>query len=139
MSFTSVVRSVAAPALALALLASALPALAEGDAPAPAARKVVNVNQASAAELARLPRVGEKLAERIVAYRQEHGPFKRAEGLMEVKGIGEKMFAVLEPYVALSGQTTLTEKVSKAKGRSGSKASKTARASGSGEPGTSGR
>ncbi|KAA0253996.1 MAG: helix-hairpin-helix domain-containing protein [Acidobacteria bacterium] len=100
---------------------------------------MVNVNQASAAELARLPRVGEKLAERIVAYRQEHGPFKRAEGLMEVKGIGEKMFAVLEPYVALSGQTTLTEKVSKAKGRSGSKASKTARASGSGEPGTSGR
>lgn len=119
MSFTSLVRPFA-PALVLALASAvALPARAEGEG-APSGQKVVNVNQAGAAEISRLPRVGPKLADRIVAHRSENGPFKRAEGLMEVKGIGEKMFATLKPYVALSGPTTLTEKVSSAKKRSGS-------------------
>ena len=70
------------------------------------------MNQASADELARLPRVGPSLAGKIVAHREKNGPFKRAEDLMEVAGIGEKMFASLKPYVAVSGPTTLTEKVS---------------------------
>lgn len=122
MSPKAIARTFVAPALALALLAiSAAPAAAaEADAAAPA-KKVVNVNQASADELARLPRVGAKLADRIVAYRTQHGPFKRPEDLMSVKGIGEKMFTSLRPYVATSGQTTLTEKVSSAKSRSGGK------------------
>lgn len=89
-------------------------------APAPAetdtGRKTVNINQASATELARLPRVGAKLAGRIVTHRSQQGPFKRAEDLMAVKGVGEKMFASLKPYLAVSGSTTLTEKVSSAKG-----------------------
>ena len=51
------------------------------------------MNQASADELARLPRVGPSLAGKIVAHREQNGPFKRAEDLMEVAGIGEKMFA----------------------------------------------
>lgn len=88
--------------------------------PAPAetetGRKTVNVNQASADEIARLPRVGSKLAVRIVTHRSQHGPFKRAEDVMAVKGVGEKMFASLKPYLAVSGSTTLTEKVSSAKG-----------------------
>jgi competence ComEA-like helix-hairpin-helix protein len=70
------------------------------------------VNQASADELARLPRVGPSLAGKIVAHRQQHGPFKRVEDLMEVQGIGEKMFAGLKPWVSVAGPTTLTEKVS---------------------------
>jgi competence protein ComEA len=89
-------------------------------APAPAetetSRKTVNINQATADELARLPRVGSKLAGRIVTHRSQHGPFKRAEDLMAVKGVGEKKFASLKPYLAVSGSTTLTEKVSSAKG-----------------------
>ncbi len=113
MTLRPIVRALTVPILGLAL---ALPALAEGEAPA---HKTVNVNQASAAELAKLPRVGPKLAERIVAHRTQHGAFKRAEDLMEVKGVGEKMFALLKPYVSLSGPTTLAEKVS-----SGSRASK---------------
>jgi competence protein ComEA len=119
MSLTSIVRSLAASAVVVALAgATALPARAEGDAPA---QKVVNVNQAASTELARLPRVGPKLADRIVSHRGENGPFKRAEGLMEVKGIGEKMFATLKPYVAVSGPTTLTEKVSSAKSKGSGK------------------
>ena len=98
----------------VALLASAASAPAADNAaasPAPA-KKTVNVNQASADELARLPRVGPSLAGKIVAHREQNGPFKRAEDLMEVKGIGEKMFASLKPYVSVSGPTTLTEKLS---------------------------
>ena len=106
----------AARTLALALglvavLAAASPALAADEAAAPA-KKVVNVNTASADELARLPRVGPSLAGKILTHRQQHGPFKRPEDLMEVKGIGEKMFASLKPFVSVSGPTTLTEKIS---------------------------
>ena len=98
----------------VALLASAASAPAADNAaasPAPA-KKTVNVNQASADELARLPRVGPSLAGKIVSHREKNGPFKRTEDLMEVTGIGEKMFALLKPYVSVSGPTTLTEKLS---------------------------
>jgi competence protein ComEA len=48
-----------------------------------------------------LPRVGAKTAERIVTFRKQHGGFQRPEELMNVKGIGEKSFAKLKPYLAL--------------------------------------
>ena len=95
----------------VALVAAATPALGADEAAAPG-KKVVNVNTASADELARLPRVGPSLAGKIVAHREKNGPFKRAEDLMEVAGIGEKMFASLKPFVAVAGPTTLTEKLS---------------------------
>jgi competence protein ComEA len=79
-----------------------------GDAAGPS--KKVNINTATAAELAFLPRLGPKVAERIVEHRKEK-PFARPEDLMEVKGIGEKLFVTLKPYVAVSGPTTLTTKV----------------------------
>lgn len=111
MPFRPIVRALVVPVLGLSLSGiAAHPALAEGEA-APA-RKVVNINQASAEELQRLPRVGPKLAERIVLHRKDHGAFKRPEDLMQVKGVGEKYFATLKPYVAVSGPTTLAEKVS---------------------------
>jgi competence protein ComEA len=81
--------------------------------------KKININQASAKEFSNLPRIGTKQAERIVEYRKEHGNFTRVEDLMEVKGVGEKLFTTLKPYLALSGPTTLTEKVS-SKGSRGS-------------------
>jgi competence protein ComEA len=71
----------------------------------------VNINTGSAAEIGRLPRVGAKLADRIVTHRTQHGPFKRVEDLMEVKGVGEKMFVSLKPYLSVAGQTTLAAKV----------------------------
>lgn len=75
------------------------------------ARKVVNVNTADAAQLALLPRVGPSVAQKIVDFRKENGPFKSAEDLMLVQGIGEKTFQLLKPYLAVSGETTLKEKV----------------------------
>lgn len=88
--------------------------------------KKVNINQASATELALLPRVGIKQAERIVEYRKAHGQFGRIEELMEVKGVGEKLFSQLKPYVMLSGPTTLASKVSSRGTRGGSVGKKTA-------------
>ena len=88
MALRPLARTLIVPVLGLSLSGlSSAPAAAE----APAPGKVVNINQASATELARLPRVGQKLADRIVAHRAQHGPFRRAEDLMEVKGVGEKL------------------------------------------------
>lgn len=97
-------RTVLTLALAAALAGEAL-ALAA----APAAK--VNINTATVQELQLLPRVGPSLAQRVVDFRAANGPFKSAEELMRVKGIGEKSFALLEPYVAVSGETTLKEKM----------------------------
>ena len=52
----------------------------------------VNINKASAEELTQLKGVGEKYAEAIVHYREEHGLFKQAEDIMKVPGIGPKTF-----------------------------------------------
>ena len=59
--------------------------------PAAFAGKAVNVNAASASELAdSLDGIGDAKAQAIVAYRTAHGAFKSAEALVEVKGIGLK-------------------------------------------------
>jgi competence protein ComEA len=104
------IRSATIAALLLAAASAASAGDAETAAPAPAGGKV-NINQATAAQLALLPRIGEKVADRIVDYRQQHGNFARPEDLMEVKGIGEKLFVLLKPYVTVSGPTTVTEKI----------------------------
>jgi competence protein ComEA len=59
----------------------------------------LNLNTATAAQLETLPRIGPKMAERILAFRAEHGPFRRVQDLTRVRGIGEKTLARLEPYL----------------------------------------
>ncbi|HEX7830212.1 MAG TPA: helix-hairpin-helix domain-containing protein [Thermoanaerobaculia bacterium] len=103
LSLTLIVLTFASAAFA----ADAEPA---GNNTAPSAG-VVNINTADAAQLALLPRVGEKAAERIIAYRTEHGPFKKTSELMQVKGIGAKTFENLQSYITVEGRTTLTAKV----------------------------
>jgi competence ComEA-like helix-hairpin-helix protein len=72
---------------------------------------VVNINTADASQLSLLPRVGKTVAERIIAYRTEHGPFKKAADLMQVKGMGAKTFELVSPYVSVDGKTTLSSKI----------------------------
>jgi competence protein ComEA len=84
-------------ALALGL---ALPLPATPDRPPRAPQRPVNLNTATVTELMQLPRVGQKTAERILAFRREHGGFQRPEELMNVKGIGEKSFAKLKPFLS---------------------------------------
>ncbi len=50
----------------------------------------ININTATVEELTELKNVGDKTAERIVAYRKANGPFKSPHDLTNVKGIGEK-------------------------------------------------
>lgn len=94
-------------ALALAL---ALPLSAGGPRAAQGPQRPVNLNTATVTELMQLPRIGQKTAERIVAFRKEHGGFQRPEELMNVKGIGEKSFAKLRPHLALGSATPAAPK-----------------------------
>jgi competence protein ComEA len=61
----------------------------------------VNLNSAGAEELAELPKVGPVLAQRIVDWRKEHGPFKTVEELDAVDGVGPKMLETLLPLVTV--------------------------------------
>lgn len=79
--------------------------------PAGAADGVVNINTADAAALSLLPGVGPSTAGRIVEFRTENGEFESPTDLMLVRGIGERSFERMRPYVAIEGETTLTEKV----------------------------
>ena len=60
---------------------------------------LLNLNTASAQELRTLPNIGERMAERIVDYRTEHGDFTSVDALQEVKGIGPKTIDQLRPFV----------------------------------------
>ena len=64
----------------------------------------INVDQATASELERLPRIGPILAVRIVTDRRQRGPFGSLEGLDRVRGIGPKVLEALRPYVTFSGR-----------------------------------
>ncbi|KJE26157.1 competence ComEA helix-hairpin-helix repeat region domain protein [Geobacillus kaustophilus] len=59
----------------------------------------VAVNTATEEELMQLPGIGPAKAKAIIAYREEHGPFRRAEDLLNVTGIGEKTLEKLKPYL----------------------------------------
>jgi competence protein ComEA len=67
----------------------------------------LNLNSASVAQLEALPGIGRATAERIVEYRQKNGAFKKAEDLMNVRGIGEKSFLKLKPLVTVAAARTV--------------------------------
>lgn len=58
----------------------------------------ININTADAHELQRLPGIGEKRAQDIIAYREEHGPFETVDELDEVSGIGPGILEGLLEY-----------------------------------------
>jgi competence protein ComEA len=61
----------------------------------------VSLNTASREELEKLPGIGPALAARIVEHRQRYGRFRRAEHLLVVRGISERRFLQLRPYVTV--------------------------------------
>ena len=90
---------IAASALSLALMGSAF------------AAEKVNVNTADAATLDRvLVNVGPTKAEAIVAYRKAHGPFRSAEQLAQVDGIGLKTVEKNRETILVGGAPAATSK-----------------------------
>ena len=113
--------------LAAALVGSAAAATQEQAGPAPAGSVVeaaqaatgetpeppsgvVNVNTATLQQLELLPGIGPSRAQAIVEYRERH-PFRRAEDLLSIRGIGRATLNRMLPYVAVEGETTLTRAV----------------------------
>ena len=60
---------------------------------------MININTADKAELMKLPGIGEKKAEDIIAYRESHGPFKAIEDIKKISGIKEAAFAKIRDLV----------------------------------------
>ena len=63
----------------------------------------VNINTADAQMLSLLPGIGEVLAQRIIDYRTEHGPFSKPEDLLFVEGIGDIRLKEILDYITVGG------------------------------------
>ena len=75
---------------------------AKPPAAAPAADRVINLNTATATDIATLPGIGPKTAELIVQYREKNGNFKKIEEVMNVRGVGEKTFLKLKDRLTVA-------------------------------------
>jgi competence protein ComEA len=118
----------------------------------------IDINTATEQELAGLDGIGPAKAKAIVAYRKANGPFKQAEDLMKVSGIGEKTFqnnksriavggSSVRPSVSAGGKTEVKSTAATGAGKktgvsgnqSGSSASKTATGTAAKKSGTTTR
>lgn len=63
---------------------------------------VININIASADELSYLEGIGPVLAERIVEYREQYGPFESIDQIMNVEGVGEGKYKAIKDYICVS-------------------------------------
>ncbi len=61
----------------------------------------INVNIADAKTLSLLPGIGPKTAEKIIAYREKNGPFKRVEDLRKVNGIGKSKLKRIHKFLSI--------------------------------------
>jgi len=59
----------------------------------------IDLNKATWAELTLLPEISETMARRVVEYRNVHGSFEALDEIKDVKGIGPRTFARIEPYL----------------------------------------
>lgn len=64
----------------------------------------LDINRATAEDFTTLPGIGPELARRIVAYREKHGPFKRVEDLLVIKGMGRKKWRAIRPYLRIGNE-----------------------------------
>jgi competence protein ComEA len=63
--------------------------------------KPLNLNTATADQLAQLPGIGPKTAQSIVDFRKASGPFRRVEDLLAIRGISRRKLEALRPYVTV--------------------------------------
>jgi competence protein ComEA len=79
---------------------------------AASSQQLIDINTATQAELETLPGVGPSKARAVIEFRTRR-PFKRAEDIMKVKGIGRKSFLKMKPYLTVSGKTQIPQKSAK--------------------------
>ena len=63
---------------------------------------VLDINLASAKDFEKLPGIGPELARRIITYRDKHGPFRRVEDLLAIRGMGPKKWRAIRPYLRVA-------------------------------------
>ena len=66
-----------------------------------APKQLIDLNTADAAQLQTLPGIGPALAERILAYREEHGPFAYSYEITNIAGIGSATYEKLRELVTV--------------------------------------
>ena len=59
----------------------------------------IDINRATVEDFSKLPGIGPKLAQRIVAFREKHGSFHRVEDLLAIRGIGHKKWKKIRSYL----------------------------------------
>lgn len=59
----------------------------------------IDINSATKLELMELQGIGELLAERIIVYREDNGPFSTIDELMNIEGIGEKKLQAVKEWI----------------------------------------
>jgi competence protein ComEA len=62
----------------------------------------VDLNSATREQLMQIKGIGPSLADRIVEFRKENGPYRRVEDILKVRGIGEKSLSKLKPYLKVA-------------------------------------
>lgn len=64
----------------------------------------IDINSANLQEIMALPDIGEVLAQRIIDYRSEYGPFETPESIMEVYGISDKRYEKIKDLICIGGK-----------------------------------
>ena len=81
--------------------------------------ETINLNTATAAQIATLPGIGAKTADLVVQYRTKNGPFKKIEEIMNVRGIGEKSFLKIKDRLTVAAGQKVESRKWKVKVKSG--------------------
>ena len=100
-------RSTGHAAISVSTVPTAAPTEAPTDPQSPADETdpyPMDLNTATAEDLTNLPGIGQTLAQRIIAYRDEKGGFESLSELLNVEGIGEKKLEAILDYITLGGQ-----------------------------------
>ena len=100
-------KTVAAPALGVAsagicaVLFGAILFAASAHAKKTPPANRVDVNTATAAQLAQIPGIGPGTARAIIQFREKSGPFQRLEDLLAIRGITDRKLALIKPYATV--------------------------------------